>query len=112
MQNENSQIVMEHQLIIQDEKGCRTCFLEHSTYEIGKSCKLPIRLCTQSRLVAPHHATLLRVGQHESLICKMEMRSHLYQAFLRLTATLIALNLSPSIFLKVSSTLVSTDWET
>jgi pSer/pThr/pTyr-binding forkhead associated (FHA) protein len=66
MQNENSQIVMEHQLIIQDEKGCRTYFLEHSTYEIGKSCKLPIRLCTQSRLVAPHHATLLRVGQQES----------------------------------------------
>jgi pSer/pThr/pTyr-binding forkhead associated (FHA) protein len=65
MEAENDSVRMEHQLITQDDKGYHTFPLERSTYEIGKYFKLPIRLKTLSPLVAPHHATLVRIGQGE-----------------------------------------------
>ncbi len=66
MPDENYRILMEHQLIVKDDKGCRTYPLIDSDYEIGKSAKLPICLKTRSPLVAPLHATLVRLEQVQS----------------------------------------------
>lgn len=60
---EGHQIVIEHQLIVNDERGCREYILSHSAYSIGKAPRADIRLSTQSPLVAPHHATLMLLIQ-------------------------------------------------
>ncbi|HEY9599713.1 MAG TPA: FHA domain-containing protein [Cyanophyceae cyanobacterium] len=60
---EGHQIIIEHRLIVNDERGCREYILSHSTYSIGKAPRADIRLYTQSPLVAPHHASLMLVIQ-------------------------------------------------
>jgi pSer/pThr/pTyr-binding forkhead associated (FHA) protein len=60
---EDHQIVIEHRLIVNDQRGCREYDLNHSTYSIGKAAQADIRLYTQSPLIALHHATLMLFRQ-------------------------------------------------
>lgn len=55
----NYQTVIQHRLLVKDERGNREYHLTDSTYAIGKASRADIRLYTQSLLVAPRHATLV-----------------------------------------------------
>lgn len=95
---EGHQIIIEHRLIVNDERGCREYIISDSTYSIGKAPRADIRLSTQSPLVAPHHATLIlliqdgissyqivkeelegTLGQHELLVNGNRIQTHLLQ---------------------------------
>ncbi|MBD2692273.1 FHA domain-containing protein [Anabaena catenula] len=62
MQEIQEIIVIEHQLIVTDDKGCLTYPLDRN-YTIGKYCRMCIRLYTTSVMLAPHHATLVKLGE-------------------------------------------------
>lgn len=79
---ENHQIVIEHQLIVNDERGYREYILSHSNYSIGKAPRADIRLYTQSPVVAPHHATLMLLrenGTSSYQLVKEELSGVLHQ---------------------------------
>ncbi|WP_016953550.1 FHA domain-containing protein [Anabaena sp. PCC 7108] len=63
MQEIQERIVIEHQLIVTGDKGCLTYPLMDRNYTIGKYCRMCIRLSTTSVMVAPHHATLMKLGE-------------------------------------------------
>lgn len=60
---EDHQIIIQHRLIVNDQRGCREYELIDSTYSIGKAPRAAIRLYTKSPLAAPHHATFIRLMQ-------------------------------------------------
>lgn len=67
MPKQNPQIIIEHQLTVSDEKGCRDySYLDWSDYKIGKNCRAEIRLYTRSSSLPPYSATLVQIRQDES----------------------------------------------
>ena len=73
---ENHQIVIEHQLIVNDERGYREYILSHSNYSIGKAPRADIRLSTQSPVVAPHHATLMLLRENGTSSYQLVKEEH------------------------------------